>query len=77
MAVCREVLDLLTDYVEERLDPATRLRLEAHFEDCAPCENFLNNYRHSIRLVGELGEELSIPPEMEERLRRFLKSHKQ
>ncbi|MEW6434753.1 MAG: zf-HC2 domain-containing protein [Myxococcota bacterium] len=45
MTTCRDSLDLLLEYAEGHLPDDVRRRLEAHFGDCQPCEEFLKTYR--------------------------------
>jgi anti-sigma factor RsiW len=54
---CRELVELVTDYLEERLSSVDRVRFEAHLADCAYCETYLEQMRQTIRLLGRLPEE--------------------
>jgi len=45
MTSCRDSLPLLLEYAEGHLPEDVRARLEAHFGDCQPCEEFLKTYR--------------------------------
>ena len=38
---CRELVELLTEYLEEALPAAERARLEAHLAACDDCTAFL------------------------------------
>ena len=51
---CRELVELVTDYLEDALDPVTRSRFEAHIEQCAGCTAYLRQLRQTIRVVGAL-----------------------
>ena len=64
---CREVIDLLTDYVEDALPEQERRRVEAHLASCDGCTTYLEQVRETIRLTGMLTEE-QIPEEEEQRL---------
>jgi len=64
---CREVIDLLTDYVEDALPEQERRRVEAHLASCDGCTTYLEQMRETIRLTGMLTEE-QIPEEEEQRL---------
>jgi anti-sigma factor RsiW len=68
---CKEIVDLLGDYLEGELDPETAKALETHLSDCRPCVSFVNTYRGTISASRKLLEE-EIPPELMERLRQFL-----
>ncbi len=54
---CRELVELLTDYLEGALPEADRVRLEAHLAECAGCTAYLEQIRTTIRLTGMLTEE--------------------
>ena len=38
---CKDVIEILSDYLEETLGPATIARLEQHLRDCPPCIAYL------------------------------------
>jgi anti-sigma factor RsiW len=54
---CRELVELVTDYLEDRLPPADRARFEAHLEQCDACRTYLDQFRATIRALGRLPEE--------------------
>ena len=54
---CREVIDLLTDYVEDALPEQERRRVEAHLASCDGCTTYLEQMRETIRLTGMLTAE--------------------
>lgn len=64
---CRELVELVTDYLEDRLSPADRARFEVHIEQCEYCETYLEQIRQTIRTLGRLPEE-SLPPEARDAL---------
>jgi anti-sigma factor RsiW len=64
---CREVIGLLTDYVEDALPEQERRRVEAHLAICDGCTTYLEQVRETIRLTGMLTEE-QIPDEEKQRL---------
>jgi anti-sigma factor (TIGR02949 family) len=68
---CREILDLLADYLDGSLPPQTARSLEAHLEGCSPCIAFVNTYRGTVNVVRQLSE-TEIPPELRDRLITFL-----
>jgi hypothetical protein len=41
---CRDVLDLLVDFVDGELDPATLEKVRAHLDGCHTCEKFGGDY---------------------------------
>lgn len=54
---CQELVELVTDYVENRLSPLDRARFETHLAQCAACGTYLEQYRQTIRALGRLPEE--------------------
>jgi anti-sigma factor RsiW len=54
---CRELVELVTDYLEDRLSPADRTRFELHLEACEVCRTYLDQFRQTIRVLGRLPEE--------------------
>ena len=54
---CRELVELVTDYLEDRLSAADRLRFEAHLAACDACRTYMEQFRQTIRAIGRLPEE--------------------
>lgn len=55
--VCREMVELITDYLEGTLPRGKRRRFEAHLEGCPHCTEYLEQMRATIRLTGGLRAE--------------------
>jgi anti-sigma factor RsiW len=64
---CRELVELITDYLENRLPPRERARFEAHLFECEACATYLEQFRHTIRALGRLPEE-SLSPDAKDAL---------
>ncbi len=62
--VCREFVELVTDYLEGALPEAERIRFEAHLAECEGCSGYLEDMR---RLVGSLHDVAEPPPDPETR----------
>lgn len=54
---CNELVELVTDYLEDRLSPRDRARFEAHLEACEACRAYLEQFRTTITVIGRLPEE--------------------
>lgn len=54
---CRELVQLVTDYLEGRLGEGDRARFEQHIADCGYCARYLEQMRQTIRSLGHLPEE--------------------
>jgi anti-sigma factor RsiW len=64
---CRELTEVVTDYLEGVMPAAERARLDAHLELCEGCVNYVAQMRQTIRAVGELdaGEvEATVPDDV-------------
>ena len=59
---CRDLVELITDYLEDRLSPVDRARFERHLVECEACRTYLDQFRQTIRLLGRLPEG-SLSPE--------------
>ncbi len=71
MLSCREVTELVTDFVEGRLSWWDRLRFQLHLGMCRHCREYLRQMKTTQRLLGSLPPQPP-PPEIEaELLRRF------
>jgi hypothetical protein len=68
---CRELVELVTEYLEERLAAAERDRFDEHLGSCAGCATYLDQIRATLRLAGRLGEEHIEPPARDALLRAF------
>jgi anti-sigma factor RsiW len=64
---CRELVELVTAYLEAALPPAEHMRFEAHLAICAGCRNYVEQLRRTIRVTGTLTEE-SIPAHIQDHL---------
>jgi anti-sigma factor RsiW len=54
---CRELVELITDYLEDRLSPVDRRRFEAHLATCEACATYMEQFRQTVRALGRLPEE--------------------
>jgi anti-sigma factor RsiW len=68
---CRELVELVTDYLEDALSTAERARFEEHLATCAGCQEYVEQLRETIRLTGTLTEDSLSPPMREELLEAF------
>ena len=68
---CRELVELVTDYLEGALAPGDRERFEQHLEVCPGCVTYLEQIRETIRQAGRLREEDLAPPARDALLAQF------
>lgn len=64
---CRELVELVTAYLEGVMDPDTRALFDAHLEKCRGCRNYLDQFRTTARTVGQI-EEGDLDPAFRARL---------
>ena len=71
--VCKELTEILCDYIEGTLDPEIHEEMEEHFKDCPPCTAFLNTYKKTSSLCKQSIGQIEIPPALEEKLKKFIR----
>jgi anti-sigma factor RsiW len=65
---CRELVELVSDYLEDGLPASERSRFEAHIAGCDHCATYLRQMRETLVLLGELPVE-ALSPQAEQELR--------
>lgn len=53
---CEELVELVTDYLEGRLSLAERRRFHFHLDRCPGCQQYLDQMRTSVAMLGGLRE---------------------
>jgi hypothetical protein len=51
---CREFVEVLTDYLENALEPGERAEIERHIVICRGCSNYVEQMRSTIDLLGRI-----------------------
>ena len=64
---CKEVVELMTDYLEGALSPADVARFEEHIAGCDGCRGYLEQMRKTRLLTGRLADE-PVPAELRDEL---------
>ena len=54
---CQELVELVTDYLENNLSTHERELFDAHVAVCPGCATYVEQMRQSIRAVGSLAAE--------------------
>lgn len=54
---CKELVELVTDYLDHRMPAEQRLRFEEHIAFCSPCAVYLEQIRQTITVTGALRED--------------------
>jgi anti-sigma factor RsiW len=57
---CRELVELVTEYLEHRMPVEERSRFEIHLTYCQACRTYLAQIRETIAAAGRVTEE-SLP----------------
>jgi anti-sigma factor RsiW len=68
---CKELVELVTDYLEQRLSSHDVRRFEAHLASCEGCTAYVAQMRRTIEVVGTLTEADIAPRALDELLRAF------
>jgi len=53
--VCREFVELVTEYLGGTLAAPDRVRVDQHLSTCPPCTAYLAQIRTTLALAAELG----------------------
>jgi anti-sigma factor RsiW len=64
---CRELVELVTEYLERALAPAAVARFEAHIAECDGCARYVEQMSETIFALGHLPPE-ALSPEVEMRM---------
>jgi len=70
---CDDVMQRVTEYLDEALPPGAKEALERHLAGCASCTRHLQEIRHTIHRLGALPRE-PMPASMKDRLLQALRS---
>ncbi len=65
--VCRQAVELVTDYLEGILSGRDRERFEAHLADCPHCREYLEQMKVTIAALGRVEPE-ALQPEARDEL---------
>jgi anti-sigma factor RsiW len=60
--VCRQAVELMTDYLDGALSPRDRARLDSHLAGCPHCTEYLAQIQATIAAAGRV-EPDDLPPE--------------
>jgi anti-sigma factor RsiW len=68
---CREMVELVTEYIEGTMPARERAIFEAHLSVCPGCTAYLDQFRQTISILGKLTEETIPAPARDELLKAF------
>ena len=69
---CKDSIDRLLEYLDGEVPAEVKQHLEEHLDGCAPCEEFLRQYRETAPLCRKALLRSKMPKEVAERLTSFL-----
>ena len=55
---CNEVVELVTAYLDGVLDADTHARFDMHLAKCDGCEDYLQQFRTTVRTLGRIRDDL-------------------
>jgi anti-sigma factor RsiW len=64
---CRELVEVITDYLDDALSERDRLRFEAHLAECDACRDYVEQFEQTIALSGRVEAE-QLPPGLQDEL---------
>lgn len=70
---CREVVELVTAYLDGSLDSETHRRMEIHLDLCGPCVEYVEQMRATARLAAAAVGEFELRPDRDALLNAFRK----
>ncbi len=60
---CKDIFELLSDYLDEELESDLYTEIEEHLEECPHCIPFVNTYRRTVTLCQSI-EIIEVPGEV-------------
>ncbi|HXZ04804.1 MAG TPA: zf-HC2 domain-containing protein [Ktedonobacteraceae bacterium] len=68
---CQEVVELVTDYLEQALLPEKQAQFEEHIANCPGCNTFLEQVQQTIMMLRKLSEQQAFPETKQDLLEIF------
>ncbi|MEJ7599926.1 MAG: zf-HC2 domain-containing protein [Kofleriaceae bacterium] len=69
MLSCKQITELVTEYLEGRMGLADRMRFQLHIGMCKHCRAYLRQMKTTIAVLGRLPDE-SMPDHVRDELRK-------
>lgn len=70
MLSCKEIIELVTDYLEGRMRLADRMRFQMHIGMCKHCRAYLRQMKATVSVLGQLPDEEAMPDDVRDELRK-------
>lgn len=68
---CRELVELVNDYLEGGMSDGERGRFEAHLDECPGCLVYLDQMRATVAATGRLAQDALDPAVLDDLLAAF------
>ena len=68
---CQEVVELVTDYLEQALLPEMQTEFEKHVNECPGCDTYLAQVQQTIMMLRKLAEQQTFPETKQDLLEIF------
>ena len=65
---CQEMIEVVTNYLDDALPLDEQQRFERHLSYCAGCNTYVDQIRETIRQTGMVAREESLPPALREEI---------
>lgn len=68
---CRELVELMIDYLAGDLPEDVCVHIREHIERCSPCDHFFQSYRITVKITRQLPQS-PMPKSLSEKLNALL-----
>lgn len=72
---CQQLVELITDYLEDALPEPERAQFQEHLDDCDGCTEYVDQMRTTIELTGRLRADDIEPDVLDTLLAAFREHH--
>ena len=70
---CKQITDLVSDYLNDKLSPTVKRDFQQHLRICPDCVNFLSTYKKTVSVTRSIRPE-EIPPRVRNNILDFLRN---
>lgn len=70
MLTCKEITELVTDYLEGRMSLADRMRFQMHVGMCKHCRAYLRQMKATVAALGQMPDDAAMPEDVSDELRK-------
>lgn len=70
MLTCKEITELVTDYLEGRMGLADRMRFQMHVGMCKHCRAYLKQMKATVAVLGQMPDDAEMPEDVRDELRK-------